>query len=92
MALEDAVPNADMLFAGLSSPARDAVAVTPSDTVNLVLTARALYVAVAGDIKLRTFKNSDVVFIAVPAGSIVPCFCRRVFATGTTATGIVALY
>jgi len=77
---------------GLDSPADDAAAVTPSNTVDLPTVARSLYVAGTGDVRVITAKGTTVTFTAVPAGYILPVRCRRVTTTGTTATGIVALW
>ena len=51
-----------------------------------------LYVGVAGDVKVKTAAGNDVVFTGVPAGSFMPVQVTQVFATGTTATNIVALW
>jgi hypothetical protein len=75
-----------------AGPAQNAAAVTPHDT-NAIAPARALYVGGAGNITLRTNDDdSDVLFTAVPAGSILPVRAKYVRATGTTATAIIALY
>lgn len=72
--------------------AKDAKAVTPSDTVSMEC-GRALYVGGAGDLTVVMREESNVVtFAAVPAGTVLPMQVRRVNATGTTATNIVALY
>jgi hypothetical protein len=52
----------------------------------------ALYVGVAGDVKVKMSSGKDVIFTAVPAGSFMPVQVKQVFATGTTATNIVALW
>ncbi len=75
-----------------AAPAQGAALLTTSDTVNLVKEARALYIGGAGDVRLLTRESDDVVFSAVPAGSILPVYTQRVYATNTTATLIVALY
>jgi len=62
-----------------------------SDTVNLEVEARALYVGGAGDVRLLTRESDDVVFSAVPAGSILPVYTQRVFSTNTSATLVIAL-
>ncbi len=81
--------------------AERAAAVTPSDTVNIPCVSTAdgkgnngcvLYVGVAGDLKVQTVGGDDVVFTGVLAGSFIPVQVLRVFATGTTATNIVALW
>ncbi len=74
-----------------AAPAHDATLLTTSDTLDLTVEARALYIGGAGDVRVLTREGSDTVFSAVPAGSILPVFTKRVFATNTTATLIVAL-
>lgn len=75
-----------------TSTARNAIAVTPHDT-NGIARCRALYVGGAGNVTVRTNDdNADVLFTAVPAGSILPVSVKYVRSTGTTATAIVALY
>lgn len=74
------------------NPAGYADAVTPSDTVNLAQDARALYVGVGGNITVFLIDNTAVLFANVPAGFILPVRARRVNATGTTASSIVAMY
>lgn len=76
----------------LDSPAMTAAAVTPNDSNDLAVTARALYVGGAGDLSLVLVGDTAAVtFAAVPAGSVLPLRVKRVRATGTTATAIVAL-
>ena len=75
-----------------------AAAVTPSDTVNIpALTGGnnngcVLYVGGAGNLKVLTVGGDEVTLTAVPVGTFVPVQVLRVFATGTTATNIVALW
>ncbi len=66
-------------------------AVTPSDAADLAFTARSLYVGGAGDVKVDTANGDTLVFSAVPAGTVLPVAVKKVYATGTTATAIVAL-
>lgn len=75
----------------LSRPADHAASVTPSDTVDLTYTARALYIGADGDVKLITIGGETVTFANVPVG-ILPVRAARVLATGTTATDIVAVW
>ena len=75
---------------GLTAPVSHAVAVTPNDGADLAITARALYVGTAGDLKVTLKGDSlPVVLAAVPAGWH-PVRAARVWATGTTAANIVA--
>lgn len=77
---------------GLTSPADNATAVTPSDSTDLAYTSRALYVGGAGNIVVTMAGGGDVTFTAVPAGSILPVRVTRVKSTSTTATSIINLY
>lgn len=73
------------------APADGAFAITPNDSADLSNTTRAIYVGGAGDVKLTTTRGDTVTFSAVPVGSILPVRASRVFATGTTATNLIAL-
>lgn len=77
---------------GSQTTADDAVAVTPNDSENLPQEARAIYVGTAGNLKIKTALGNDVTFPNVQDGSIIPCRALQVYATGTTADNIVALY
>lgn len=69
-----------------------AAAVTPSDTIELG-PCKALYIGGAGNVSVwMPGRESPVTFFAVPVGTVLPVSARRVLATGTTATNIVALY
>lgn len=77
-----------------SAPARRAEVVTPSDTTDLPNTAKALYVGVAGDVRLVPVASpggAAVTLVGHPAGYL-PIQCARVLQTGTTAGSIVALF
>jgi hypothetical protein len=80
------------LSSGLNSPAFRAAAVTPDNSTDLPSFARGLYVGGAGDVKVDTAGADTVTFAGVPAGSLLPVRVRRVYATGTTATSIVAVW
>lgn len=71
--------------------ARDAQAVTPSDSSNLASgTCAGLWVGGAGDVAIITELGTTVTV----AGAVgpVPIRASRVLSTGTTATSILALY
>jgi hypothetical protein len=75
---------------GLESPASRAHAVQPDDSADLPLASRALNVAEAGLVQVTTISGTTAqIFIA--AGIPFPIRVARVWATGTTATGIVSL-
>ena len=76
----------------VSNPARDARAVTPSDSDPLAETAKALYIGTGGNVAIVPMSSDDVVvFRNVPNGAILPVRARAVHADGTTAADIVAL-
>lgn len=64
-------------------------AVTPNDST-IIPTTRGLSIGVGGNVAVR-FGNGSIATIAVLDG-ITPFQVDRVYATGTTATGIFALY
>jgi hypothetical protein len=84
--------------------AHRAVAVTPSDTDNIpnagsqagepVTSSGAcvLYVGTGGALKVRSAGGDDVIFTNIPDGTFLPVQVVRVFATGTTASDILALW
>lgn len=77
---------------GLESPASNAAAVTPNDSTDLETDARALWVGTSGNVKIDTTGGQTVTFVGVIGGSIVPMRTRRVYATGTTASNILAIW
>ena len=80
----------------VSAPSTHATTVTPSDTVDLTNIPKAIYIGGAGDVVVIGVNAptgaTGVTFKAVAAGTILPVRARRLLATGTTATNIVALY
>lgn len=80
------------MMARLKDIGRNFLAVTPSDTVDLSKGASdAFYIGGGGDIVL-VGEDGDSATFTVLSGSVLACGSKRVMATGTTATGIVALY
>jgi len=74
----------------LSTPATNVVEITPDDTADLASLTKALNVATAGTVRVTTEMGATTdVFIA--AGVVFPLRVRRVWATGTTATGLRGL-
>lgn len=71
-------------------PARTWAAVTPSGTTHLG-NVRSLYVGGAGDVVAEDVDGTTATFTCA-AGTYLFIEAKRVLATGTTATGIVALY
>jgi hypothetical protein len=76
----------------LDGPFHRALAVTPDDANDLVNVCRGVTVGAAGNLKVTFADDSVPVTIAVSPGFTYRFMLARVWATGTTATGIVALY
>lgn len=75
------------------SNASDAVAVTPNDAADLAkVPTKGLYIGVTGDVKITLSSGNVVTFTALASGTIHPIAVKRVWATGTTATNILAVY
>lgn len=78
-----------------TAPFQDSETVVPGDTSanNFAKgVCRGLYVGGAGAITAVYANGTTQAFAGVPAGSILPGHFIRVNATGTAATGMVALY
>lgn len=73
-------------------PATNAVAITPSDSVDLTYATRGIYVGVGGNIALVMVSGAVVTLIAVPQGVILPLRVKRINATNTAASSLVAIY
>jgi hypothetical protein len=78
-----------------------AAAVTPSDTANIAYVGGdgatinwpcVLYVGTGGTVKILTEANDEVTFTNVANGTFIPVQVVRVFATGTSASNIIALW
>lgn len=67
-------------------PATDVIPVTPNDTTAVFF--RQLYITGAGTLKIDTLDTVGRT-ITVPAGFTLTCVVKTVWATGTTATGIL---
>lgn len=75
-----------------ASPANEGADVNPSDTVLIDPPTRGLYVGVTGDVVVDFAQSgTDILFKAVPGGTILPISVKRVKATNTTASFIRAL-
>lgn len=75
----------------LSSPITGAAAVTPNDSTDLAELTLALYIGVAGTLKVTMMDGTVVTYGAITAGRH-PLRVKRVWSTGTSATSIVAEY
>ncbi len=77
-----------------TGPVTDAVAVSPSDTVDLAtVPTRGLWIGAGGDVAVNMQgTGTAVVFKGAATGAILPIQVKRVLVTNTTASSIVALY
>lgn len=73
-------------------PGRNAVSVTPSDSTNLAVPSRALWIGGVGNISVEMLDGSTQVFEGIIAGSLLPLQVTRVNSTNTTATLIVSVF
>lgn len=73
-------------------PARHAVAVTPNDSADLSprYATKGLFIGGAGNLNVDTMDGKTVLFTGVPVG-FFHIQVKRIRATSTTATNIVAL-
>lgn len=81
-------------FAGFTQtpadPARSIIDVSPSDTTDLSDVTNALNVATPGTVRVTTLDGS-VTDVSIAPGYAFPLRVTRIWATGTTATGIRGL-
>ena len=66
-------------------------AVTPSDADELEFVTNGIVPGTAGTIAVVAQEDGSAVTLTVNAGQVLPIRARKIMATGTTATGIVAL-
>ena len=76
----------------LGDPCTRAAAVTPSDTVALAEVPRALWIGTGGTLVMQGSGTAAQTYQNVPNGYLFPFRAQYVKATGTTCSGIVALY
>jgi hypothetical protein len=73
-------------------PARSLRAITPSDSAELDFIPKALWIGGAGSITVQMLEDASTVQLTgCQPGQIIPIRVKKVMATGTTATGIVAM-
>lgn len=77
----------------MPSTIRNGATVTPADGADLPTMAYGLWVGGAGTLTVTFLETgTNITLSAVPAGTYIPIAVKRVWATGTTATLIVALW
>lgn len=76
----------------LTAPPASAAEIILSDSTDLPFVTRAIYIGGAGNLRVRMLDGAVVTFGNVQAGSQYALRVDRVYATGSSATGIVALW
>jgi hypothetical protein len=76
---------------GLESPATRVLEVTPNDAEDISHASRAVNVGTSGTLRVTTL-GGDIATVHVAAGLAFPLRVSRIWATGTTATGIVVMF
>lgn len=82
--------------------AYNAEAITPSDTDDLILSgvpinvsnvsSACIYVGTGGNLTVTMLGGQTVSFLNIPDGSFLPIQVRKVWASGTDAADLLALY
>ncbi len=81
------------LTESITAPGNNLVAITPSDSTDLPQVSRGIYVGGAGNLVVTPAAGgSNVTFVGVPAGTVLPIRVSRVLSTSTTATSLINLY
>jgi hypothetical protein len=81
------------LSADATVSAHGASAITTSDTTIYNEPTRGLYIGGAGNVTVDMADGgSPVLYFGVQGGTVLPIQVTRIYASGTTATYIVALY
>jgi len=82
------VDTFDSHTVSITSPPSNAAPVTPSDTADLPFVSRALYIGTPGDVHVLTNEGQDVLYKGLTGTKVLRV--ARVFASGTTASDIIA--
>jgi len=81
----------DVTGRGIGQPGSFLFTITPSDTEELQYVTRAVRVGTGGDLAVKTDGGSVVTIPDVLSGETLAIRCVRVYATNTTASGIVGI-
>ena len=77
---------------GLTSPITRSEEIAPSDAADLGFVTRAVWVGTGGNVRVRMQHDAEpITLTGVGDGTFLPMRVVQVYATGTTATGIVGL-
>ena len=70
----------------------NAEAITPSDGANLPHVTTRIWIGGAGTLKVDMERSGTVTLSGVPAGTILDIAAKKVYATGTSATLLIAFF
>jgi len=84
--------NLDKVIAESVRSYQRAEDVSPNNSTDLPHITKAIYVGGAGDVKIDLTQGGTVTLKAVPVGTFLQVEAKRVYATGTTATLMVAFF
>lgn len=76
----------------LSSPASHAAEVTPDNDNELDYITRGVYVGTTGNLRVKMAGGETVTIPTIPAGTTLAIRVIQIYATLTTASGIVAFW
>ena len=83
----------EFLGSNATTPCRRWAQITPADDADLTRLPNSIYVGSGGDINMLSVEDaSPVIWRNLPNAALVAVRPRRIFATGTTASNIVACY
>lgn len=84
------IDNFDEFTTSHTSPTTKLEVVTPDDATDINVMTRALNVATSGTVQVTT-ADGQTASVYITAGILFPIRVQRIWATGTTATGIRGL-
>lgn len=87
------IDNFEKMTGSLTGPACANAAITPDDATDLPAVPRAIYVGGGGTVVIvgKDETSDDGIAFICPSGALLPIRARRIKATGTTATNLVAV-
>jgi len=68
------------------------VSITPDDSNNLAITGAIIFVGTGGDLEVTTMSGDTVIYKNLPDAYTLAVQVKRVKATNTTATDLIAQY
>lgn len=76
---------------GMESPAVNGEAIIPNDEADLPFATRGIWIGTGGDLTVTLTGGTTVTYPDIPSGVVFPIRAKRVFETGTTASGLASM-